>query len=250
MYVEDVRNGIRAVISQYAKSKGVVVNREFAIDKIKEEMLELSEALSDGSFGEKTDAVSAELADVLGMLFVLSDVIGVDPIKALEKKWFSKLSEIGVTAGTLEGNGAAYDSSYVDIGVGVIIQREDGRILIGKRIGKHAPYYSIPGGKIEVGETFEQAAIREVSEETGLSIFMPKVIGVTNNLETFSRERFHAVSVILASASYDGDVELKEPEACEGWLWADPHRIPEPHFEASAKGVRCHLEKSFYASDA
>ena len=52
--------------------------------------------------------------------------------------------------------------SQPKVGVGVIITRDDGHILVGKRIGKLAPYWSIPGGHLEVGESFEQAAIREV----------------------------------------------------------------------------------------
>lgn len=42
------------------------------------------------------------------------------------------------------------------IGVGVIIQNSDDKILIGKRKGSHAPLFSIPGGHLENGETFEE----------------------------------------------------------------------------------------------
>ena len=45
------------------------------------------------------------------------------------------------------------------VGVGVIIQNADGKILIGKRKGSHAPFYSIPGGHLENGESFEEALI-------------------------------------------------------------------------------------------
>ncbi len=50
------------------------------------------------------------------------------------------------------------------VGIGVIIIRNDGKILIGKRKGSHAPYWSIPGGHLDLGESFEQAAIREIYE--------------------------------------------------------------------------------------
>lgn len=40
------------------------------------------------------------------------------------------------------------------IGIGVIILNKDGKILVGKRKGSHAQFYSIPGGHLEVGETF------------------------------------------------------------------------------------------------
>ena len=47
------------------------------------------------------------------------------------------------------------------VGLGVIIVNKDGNILIGKRKGSHAQKYSIPGGHLEIGETFEQGTIRE-----------------------------------------------------------------------------------------
>jgi len=53
-------------------------------------------------------------------------------------------------------------SSRPKIGVGVILAR-DGKILLMKRKGKHSPTFSIPGGHLEEGETFEAAAIREIN---------------------------------------------------------------------------------------
>ncbi len=73
------------------------------------------------------------------------------------------------------------------VGVGVIIENEHNEILIGKRIGSHSPYFSIPGGHLEMGETFEEAAVKEIFEETGLKISTPEVICITNNLKTFLR---------------------------------------------------------------
>ncbi|MGL4775402.1 MAG: nucleotide triphosphate diphosphatase NUDT15, partial [Aeromonas veronii] len=59
---------------------------------------------------------------------------------------------------------------YPRVGVGVILTNAQGQVLLGKRKGSHAPYWSIPGGHLELGESFESAAIREVAEETGLEI--------------------------------------------------------------------------------
>ena len=69
-----------------------------------------------------------------------------------------------------------------NIGIGVIINN-DGRILVGKRKGSHAQYYSIPGGHLEMEERFEEAAIKEIKEETNLTIKNPKVFAVTNNIK-------------------------------------------------------------------
>ena len=77
------------------------------------------------------------------------------------------------------------------VGVGVIIVNKCNKILFGKRIGSHANKYSIPGGNLKIGETFEEAAIREVKEETDLDIKNPQVIAVANNLETYKKEDIH-----------------------------------------------------------
>lgn len=132
------------------------------------------------------------------------------------------------------------------IGIGVIIQNEEGHILIGKRMGSHAPYYSIPGGHLELGETFEEAAKKEVFEETGLIIANPRVICVTNNLRTFKQEGKHYISVTLWTDTYKGTPELKEPTKCESWGWYEPKILPQTQFDASEFAVACWLENQFY----
>ncbi len=123
---------------------------------------------------------------------------------------------------------------------------EEGNILIGKRINAHAPYYSIPGGHLEMGEKFEDGAVREIKEETDLDIENPEVIAVTNNLETHKECGLHYISVVLLARSYKKELKIMEPEKCEEWLWVDPKELPEPHFDASRRGVRCYLENKCY----
>ncbi len=132
------------------------------------------------------------------------------------------------------------------VGIGIIIENPQKQILIGKRKGSHAPYYSIPGGHLELSESFEVAAIREIEEETGLKICNPEVICVTNNLDTYKEEGYHSVSVILVVKDFEGEPELKEPDKCEGWIWVDPNDLPQPHFDASDSAIRCYLDGVVY----
>lgn len=132
------------------------------------------------------------------------------------------------------------------VGVGIIIENEKGEILVGKRKGSHAPYFSIPGGSLEVGETFEAAAIREAFEETGLKIANPQVINVTNNLRTYQESGLHFVSINLYVSEFTGIAKVMEPQKCEMWLWVNPNDLPKPHFDASEYAVDCFLADKFY----
>jgi len=122
-------------------------------------------------------------------------------------------------------------------------------VLIGKRLGSHSPYYSIPGGKLELGESFESAAIREVLEETGLKISKPRVVSVTNNLRTFASEDLHYISIILHTDVYEGEPIAMEPSKCAHWEWIYPDQIPHPQFDASEFALDCFLKNEFYISN-
>lgn len=59
----------------------------------------------------------------------------------------------------------------------VIITNEKGEILLQKR-GEKEDIWGLPGGAVEIGESIEEAAIREVKEETGFDIKVDYLIGV------------------------------------------------------------------------
>ncbi len=62
--------------------------------------------------------------------------------------------------------------------VGAVIRDASGRLLLIKR--GHEPgagLWSLPGGRIEPGETDEQAVIREIAEETGLAVACGGLLG-------------------------------------------------------------------------
>lgn len=115
------------------------------------------------------------------------------------------------------------------VGVGIVIRRPDGRILFVKRKGAHGEgTWSIPGGHLEWGETFEQCGMREAAEETGVLVKNVRVIGCTNDM--FSEEGKHYVTVFVASEWAGGEAHIAEPEKQERVEWLSPDMLPMPMF--------------------
>ena len=73
------------------------------------------------------------------------------------------------------------------VGVGAVIVKEGKIALIktGKRASRGK--WTIPGGLVELGESPEQAVIRETKEETGLDVENPSLIDVVSNV-TWTRK--------------------------------------------------------------
>jgi len=64
------------------------------------------------------------------------------------------------------------------IGVGAVVWKEDRVLMIRRANEPGAGHWSIPGGRLEFGETTEQAMVREIMEETAVSCEAIALIGV------------------------------------------------------------------------
>lgn len=63
------------------------------------------------------------------------------------------------------------DRKVVDVAVGVLIQNDGAFLLTSRPEGKpYVGYWEFPGGKLEAGETVEQALKRELHEELGIAV--------------------------------------------------------------------------------
>ena len=115
----------------------------------------------------------------------------------------------------------------VQIGLGVILIRE-GKILLGKRKSEHEEgTWCAPGGHIEYGETWQECAIRETLEETGLHISNVRLASVTNDLFDTGK---HYVTIMACADIGDEEPKVMEPDKCERWDWFDWDDLPEPLF--------------------
>ena len=104
----------------------------------------------------------------------------------------------------------------IDFGVrvGAVVKR-DGRILLVRhQKPDREPYWVLPGGRLEPGETIPECAGRELAEETGLTARFAEVLYVSE----FMREGRHTVDVtVRATAAPDEEARLgSDPEVKEG----------------------------------
>lgn len=71
-------------------------------------------------------------------------------------------------------------TSAFSIGVFAVVRDDAGRVLLGHR--RDCDFWGLPGGGMEAGEAPWQAAVREVQEETGLTVEVERLSGVYSNL--------------------------------------------------------------------
>ena len=82
------------------------------------------------------------------------------------------------------------------VGIGVLIFNDTKQLLLVQRKGSLGEGdYAPPGGHLEFGESFEECAIREAKEETGIVVVNPRFFSITNDI--FVDINKHYISIFM-----------------------------------------------------
>lgn len=124
----------------------------------------------------------------------------------------------------------------VRVGVACFVWK-DGQFLMGQRKGSHgADTWSVPGGHLELNESWEDAAKREVMEETSLEIQNIRFLAATNDL--MLRDGKHYVSIWMQAEWKSGEPIITEPEKYLNLQWSTFKTLPTPLFEPCWQNLR------------
>ena len=138
----------------------------------------------------------------------------------------------------------------IGVGFGILVLMED-KILLGKRHEnpekasselKGEGTWTMPGGKLHFGETFEAGAKRELKEETNLELKRCKIICVNNDMI----ESAHFITIGILCEDFEGELEIMEPEEITEWKWFDLDDLPKPLYFPSRKILDNYLSNKFY----
>lgn len=123
------------------------------------------------------------------------------------------------------------------VGIGVVVLKGNAVLLVRRGKPPNIGSWTLPGGAQELGETMEQAARRELAEETGLSVGALQLAGAVDNIrrDDSGRIQFHYTIIDFAAAWASGEPVAGSDVSAALWapldgledfaLWREAHRI-------------------------
>lgn len=120
----------------------------------------------------------------------------------------------------------------------VVVDRRDHLLLVKRNVEPKTGFWCLPGGFLELGESPEASALRELKEETGLSGRIERLLGIV----TSQSDRYHTILMIGYLAAADS-LDLKAGDDAADAAYFDPRNLPEIAFDSHV-----HFIDAYYRS--
>lgn len=111
----------------------------------------------------------------------------------------------------------------------VLVINGDGHLLLQERTHPEG-VWGLPGGLMELGESTEEVGVREVYEETGLTVKNLQLINIYSGADHFTvaenGDQFYTVTAAYYTTDYEGEmaVNLEEGIQCQ---YMHPEQLPD-----------------------
>jgi len=133
----------------------------------------------------------------------------------------------------------------LQVGASVIPVDSEGRILLELRADNHC--WGYPGGSVEPGEQLEEAAARELFEETGLTAHSLELFGVFSGPEMHyvypNGDEVYNVDVLYICRNWSGELRCQLEEVKELRFFS-PAELPENISQPNILPLKAYLEKA------
>lgn len=134
------------------------------------------------------------------------------------------------------------EAQYYRPAAGIAVFNPQGKIWLGRRKGQTGPHiWQLPQGGIDIGEPAQEAAIRELYEETGIQANkiellsriddelyydFPKSFRTWRRTLKWRGQRQSWFAVRFKGKDADIDLKAHPPQEFSDWRWADLEEIP------------------------
>ena len=124
------------------------------------------------------------------------------------------------------------------VGCGVLVENDKGQLLLQKR--SDTGEWCVPGGALEPGETYKEAAARELFEEVGIQVKELELFGLYSGDDRMihypNGDLVYSLSVIFTTKSYSGEISNEDSEVLEHRFF-DRDSIPASLFGPDARPI-------------
>jgi mutator protein MutT len=114
-------------------------------------------------------------------------------------------------------------SARPEVAVGAVARHADALLLVRRGHGPGAGEWSVPGGRVEGGETLHEAVVRETAEETGLEVVVDGFLGWVERLG----DDHHFVILDFAVTVLDPEAALQAGDDAAEAAWVPVSELSE-----------------------